>query len=107
MLQAQPVAFSLAKKVLNKASERFELAAFDEDSAAYLSDTAASGIEDMMKILWATVDKLRTNVSSYKMGVLQHRVTACLQWWSRAGNRGRKTLISARDQLAATGVNTE
>ncbi|UYP32236.1 hypothetical protein OEG79_09165 [Pseudomonas sp. Z8(2022)] len=39
----------------------------------------ASGIEDMKKILWATADKLRANISSYKMEILQHRVTACLK----------------------------
>lgn len=92
VLRAQPVASGLAEQMLNKARERFEPAAVEQVSAAYLADTAASvtkgkaakvqpasGIEDMKKILWATADKLRANISSYKMEILQHRVTACLK----------------------------
>lgn len=85
VLRAQAAGSSLADQVLSKARERFEPAALEEVSAAYVADAAASvskakaakvqpatGIEDMKKTLWATADKLRANMDAaeYKHIVL-------------------------------------
>ncbi|MFG0807049.1 class I SAM-dependent DNA methyltransferase [Pseudomonas fluvialis] len=85
VLRAQAAGSSLADQVLSKARERFEPAALEEVSAAYVADAAAAlskakaaklqpatGIEDMKKTLWATADKLRANMDAaeYKHIVL-------------------------------------
>ncbi|MCQ2045072.1 type I restriction enzyme M protein [Stutzerimonas kunmingensis] len=85
VLRAQASGSSLADQVLSKARERFEPAAVEEVSAAYVADAAAAlskgkaaklqqatSIEAMEKTLWATADKLRANMDAaeYKHIVL-------------------------------------